>query len=132
MFQSFADHEAQFPLVTKIPHGGLIPVDPTRPSLINEHWRRILFSGFLHSHICKSEKDCIANAFDYTNVGVLKELNLLAFKKFNRVEGKTNCDHKEYSAFVEDLFNRLCGLSSLQRQFQKCGDFIYAYKKKSE
>ncbi|KAK8459668.1 hypothetical protein SEVIR_2G188000v4 [Setaria viridis] len=125
LFESLDDHQARFRLVQQIRHGELIEVDPTQPNLINDHWRRILFSGFLHSYICKSENDCIANAFNYENVGVLKGLNLLAFKKFDRVEGKKNSDHMEYSAFVKNIFRRFCDSSPLLL-FQQCADFVAA------
>lgn len=80
------------------------------------------------THISTNRRKTITNVFDYTNVGILKELSLLAFKKFNRVKEKTNCNHKKYSAFVEDLFNRFYGLKDFSGSF-KSGDFIYAYKK---
>lgn len=120
LFESLDDYAKKHPLVVPIPAGRLLTnVNPQRAIQINEPWRQVLWSGFIHSMICKKNGETITNAYAYENVGVIKDLDILAFKSFVRAEGDEVSapakDHGDYKNFVETIFNKLSGPTTLQQ-----------------
>lgn len=90
---------------------------PHRQLQLNDRWRHLLWSGFIHSMICKQKGETITDAFAFENLGVIKDLNILAFKEFTRGQDAedTQNDHTEYAAFVKKLFSKSHGPTALQQ-----------------
>ncbi|KAG0516190.1 hypothetical protein BDA96_10G340800 [Sorghum bicolor] len=113
MFEPIVEYATRCPLVSKVPTGRLFHVASDKPNQMEEHWRRLFFSGLVHSVNCKANSDCIYKAFDLDNVGVLRDLNVLAFRRFERMDGLKNTNHEEFCLFVENLFSQLYGPDAL-------------------
>lgn len=115
MFEPIMEHAARCPIVSEVPSGRLFPVHSDKPIQIQDHWRNILFSALVQSVNCKENYDSIYDAYNLNNVGVLRDLNIVAFRKFERVGMMTNTNHNEYCSFVKNLLNQLYGPSALEQ-----------------